>query len=67
MKEATELQASDPVRANELWAEVDRAITDQAVAVPWTNRQDVVLVSSRVGNYVHHPFWGTLLDQLWVK
>jgi YVTN family beta-propeller protein len=67
MKEAAALQASDPVRANELWAEVDRALVDRAVALPWRNPQDRVLVSERVGNYQSHPLWGTLLDQLWVK
>lgn len=67
MKKAAALQASDPVRANELWAKVDRALVDQAVAVPWGNPRNVVLVSERVGNYQSHPLWGTLFDQLWVK
>jgi hypothetical protein len=31
------------------------------------NRRSVTLVSKRVGNYQHHPMWGTLLDQLWVR
>jgi ABC-type transport system substrate-binding protein len=67
MKEAAALQASDPVRANQLWAEVDRAIVDQAVALPWGSPRYIALVSERVGNYQGHPLWGTLLDQLWVK
>jgi peptide/nickel transport system substrate-binding protein len=66
MKEAAALQTSDPARANELWAEVDRALVDQAVAIPWSNPRNDVLVSERVGNYQNHPLWGTLLDQLWV-
>jgi hypothetical protein len=24
-------------------------------------------VSKRVGNFQHHPMWGTLLEQLWVR
>jgi YVTN family beta-propeller protein len=67
MKEAATLQASDPVRANELWAEIDRAIVDQAVALPWASPDRRVLVSERVGNFQNHPLWGTLFDQLWVK
>jgi YVTN family beta-propeller protein len=67
IKEAAALQASDPVRANELWSEIDRTLVDQAVAVPWWSPRDKVLVSDRVGNYQGHPLWGTLLDQLWVK
>jgi hypothetical protein len=35
--------------------------------VPTYNRQNVDLVSERVGNYQYHPQWGPLLDQLWVK
>ena len=67
MKEAAALQASDPVRANDLWAEVDRALVDRAVALPWGSAPNRVLVSERVGNYQSHTLWGTLLDQLWVK
>jgi ABC-type transport system substrate-binding protein len=67
MREAAALQASNPVRASELWAEVDHALVDQAVLVPWGTPRDRVLLSGRVGNYQNHPLWGTLLDQLWVQ
>jgi len=67
MRRATALQASDPARANELWADVDRALTDRAVAVFTSSMRNVVFVSERVGNYQSHPQSGTLLDQLWVK
>ena len=29
--------------------------------------RNVDLVSKRVGNFQHHPLFGVLLDQLWVK
>jgi YVTN family beta-propeller protein len=67
MAKAAEIQASDPVRANELWAKADRALVDQAAAVPLVNRHVVGFVSERVGNYQLHPQWLTLLDQLWVR
>jgi peptide/nickel transport system substrate-binding protein len=67
MKEAADMQASDPVRANELWAEVDRALVDRAAAVPLVNQRAVTFVSERVGNYQFHPQWATLFDQLWVQ
>jgi peptide/nickel transport system substrate-binding protein len=67
MAKAAALQASDPVRADDFWAEVDHELVDQAVAVPWGSPSDRVLVSERVGNYQSHPLWGTLFDQLWVK
>jgi YVTN family beta-propeller protein len=67
MARAVDLQSSDPVRANALWAEADRALVDQAAAVPLVNQHVVGFVSERVGNYQLHPQWLTLLDQLWVK
>ena len=67
MREATAVQVSDPVRANELWSEVDRALVDRAVAVPWGSPSERVLVSERAGNYQSHPLWGPLFDQLWVR
>jgi YVTN family beta-propeller protein len=65
--EATATQSTDPARAATLWAEVDRMVVDQAVAVPWANPRNAALVSKRVGNYQSHPLLGTLLDQLWVR
>jgi hypothetical protein len=50
-----------------MWGEIDKMVTDDAVAVPWANLRRSALVSRRVGNYQSHPLWGTLLDQLWVK
>jgi peptide/nickel transport system substrate-binding protein len=67
MNEAGSLQATDPIRANELWSDVDQALVDRAVAVPWASPRNRVLVSERVGNYQSHPFSGTLLEQLWVR
>jgi peptide/nickel transport system substrate-binding protein len=67
MARAAELQASDPVRANALWSEADRAVVDQAAAAPLVNQHAVGFVSERVGNYQLHPQWLTLLDQLWVR
>jgi peptide/nickel transport system substrate-binding protein len=67
MEHAAALEVSDPVRANELWTRVDRALVDQAVAVPRTSGRNPVLLSKRVGNYQSHLLLGTLFDQLWVK
>jgi len=64
---AATVQASDPVPAKALWADVDDALADRAAAVPLIHRSAVVLVSKRVGNYQYHPRLGTLLDQLWLK
>jgi peptide/nickel transport system substrate-binding protein len=50
-----------------LWQRVERSLLELAPMVPTYNRQNVDLVSERVGNYQYHPQWGPLLDQLWVK
>ena len=67
IRRAFDLRARDPVAARESWAALDRRVTDQA---PWVflytpYRAD--LVSKRVGNYQHHPFWETFFAQLWVR
>jgi YVTN family beta-propeller protein len=61
IRRALDLRERDPVAASESWAALDRQLTDQA---PWVflytpYRAD--LVSKRVGNYQHHPFWETFL------
>ena len=53
--------------SNALWQKLYERIEATAVAVPLVNRREVTLVSDRVGNFQHHPMWGTLLDQLWVR
>ena len=53
--------------SNALWQKVYERIEAAAPAVPLVNRREVTLVSKRVGNFQHHPMWGTLLEQLWVR
>jgi peptide/nickel transport system substrate-binding protein len=67
MRRAERLQASDPARANALWAGVDEAVVDRAAAVPLFNERVLTFVSERVGNHQFHLQWGMLLDQLWVR
>jgi len=64
---ATQLQIDDPVAAGALWAEIDRAIVNQAPYVWLVNTIAVEFVSDRVGNYQYSQQWGSLLDQLWVR
>ena len=51
----------------QLWAKIDRDITDQAPWVAFANGVVLEVNSARVGNYQYNPQWGTLLDQLWVR
>jgi peptide/nickel transport system substrate-binding protein len=53
--------------ADDIWAEVDRRIVDQAASLPLLNSKAVSFVSRRVGNYQFSQQWGVLLDQLWVR
>ena len=58
---------STGTESNALWQKVYERIEAASPAVPLVNRREVTLVSKRVGNFQHHPMWGTLLDQLWVR
>ena len=64
---ARQFSAKHPNAAGMLWARIDRDIVGQAPWVPLYNRNALVLLSRRVGNFQFHPFWELLLDQLWVR
>lgn len=65
--EAHQSEMSDPAKANRLWAEVDRLITNDAPVVALGNATPTTLISTRVGNYQSSPMVGPLLSQMWVK
>ena len=58
---------ADPASANAAWAAIDRKLVDAAAVVPLFDRRSVTVVSERVQNVQLHPYWGVLLDQLWVQ
>ena len=60
--------APTPRTARQLWAQVDRRLTDQAPWVPVFDESfSTGFVSARIGNYQDSPFYGPLLDQMWVR
>jgi len=67
MTRAGQLWAGHPNAADLLWAKIDQDVVNQAPWVPLYNRNTLVLVSRRVGNFQFHPFWDLFLDQLWVR
>jgi YVTN family beta-propeller protein len=67
MQRARQLEPTDPQAANDLWARIDRVVTNLAPYVPIANPRRTEFVSPRVGNYQFNPQWGTLFDQLWVR
>jgi peptide/nickel transport system substrate-binding protein len=66
MRRASAYQATDPDRAANAWAAVDRRVVDSAGWVPLVTPREVEFISQRVGNYQYHPIWGLLADQLWL-
>jgi peptide/nickel transport system substrate-binding protein len=62
-----EAQAAQGEAADAIWRDVYRQLSEAAPAVPLVNRRTLTLVSKRVGNYQHHPLWGPLYDQIWVR
>jgi YVTN family beta-propeller protein len=67
VERAVQIQTEDPAASGEAWAEVDRAISDQAPYLPLVNPIGVDFVSERLGNYQYNPEWGLLLAQVWVR
>jgi ABC-type transport system substrate-binding protein/DNA-binding SARP family transcriptional activator/streptogramin lyase len=67
VQRAQALEPTAPAAANEAWSKVDQQITNRAPWVPLYNPRLDIATSSRVGNFQYHPFFGLLLDQLWVR
>jgi ABC-type transport system substrate-binding protein/class 3 adenylate cyclase/streptogramin lyase len=67
MTHAEAVQAEEPSAAASLWQAAERAILEQAPAVPMYNQEQATFVSPRVQNFEFHPQWGVLFDQLWIK
>ena len=67
MQRAESIEIRNPRRASELWASIDRQLTNAAVWVPTENLRDVELTSKRLHNYEYNPVWGFLTDQAWLR
>ena len=65
-RRAAQLPADD-ARADTLWADVDKRLTDQAATLPLINPKAISFVSRRVGNFQYSQQWAVLYDQLWVR
>jgi peptide/nickel transport system substrate-binding protein len=58
---------TDPQGANQKWAQVDKAVTDQAPWISLFNPKYLNFVSKRVKGFVFSPQWYFLIDQASVK
>jgi ABC-type transport system substrate-binding protein len=64
---ALDLLVTDPGRANDAWAAIDRLMVDDAAYIPFGAEEYQNFVSRRVGNTLVHPVHGPLIAQLWVQ
>jgi ABC-type oligopeptide transport system substrate-binding subunit len=64
---ALEQQVTDPAKASDAWASVDRAVVDAAAYIPFGNDARYDFVSRRVGNPLVNPITGPLVAQMWVQ
>jgi peptide/nickel transport system substrate-binding protein len=64
MQQAARARGSEAI---EMWRRVETMLAAKAPVVSLFNEASITLTAKRVGNYQHHPLWGPLLDQLWVK
>ena len=67
MTQASNMQLTNLSGANNLWAQVDHEVTDQAPWVDLYNPKQIDFLAKRVGNYQWNPQWYILIDQLWVQ
>jgi len=67
MDKAESLGISNPSAANNIWAQVDHAVTDQAPWVDLYNPKQIDFLSKRVQGYRWNPQWYILIDQQWLK
>jgi hypothetical protein len=59
--------AARGAEADARWQDAYAHLARSAPAAPLVNRRGAVFTSARLGNYQHHPLYGVLLDQAWVR
>jgi peptide/nickel transport system substrate-binding protein len=67
MDKALTLGQTNTATANNIWAQVDHAVTDQAPWVDLYNPKQIDFLSSRVHGYQWNPQWYILIDQQWLS
>ena len=67
MNAALKLENTNFPKANEMWAKIDRQVTDQAPMATMFTPKHLDFVSKRVGNFVFSKQFYWLVDQSWVQ
>jgi peptide/nickel transport system substrate-binding protein len=67
MHRALKLEETSFPKANELWAKIDREVTDQAPMATMFTPRHIDFLSKRVGNFTFSKQFYWLVDQSWVQ
>jgi len=67
MHKALKLEQTNFPAANQLWAKIDKQVTDQAPMATLFTPRHIDFVSKRVGNFVFSKQFYWLVDQSWVQ
>jgi peptide/nickel transport system substrate-binding protein len=58
---------TDPAAANVQWAGIDRDVTDTAASITLMQVNELILVSSRLGNYTWSFLMHMMFGMVWVR
>ncbi len=67
MEQALQTAVTDPKAANEMWAQVDKQVTDLAPVAELFTPKHVDFVSKRLGNFMFNAQFYWVIGQSWVK
>ena len=67
MNQALTTQLTDPESAYQMWAKIDREVTDAAPVAPLFTPKKLDFVSSRVGNFTYSYQIQLIFSKVWVK
>jgi peptide/nickel transport system substrate-binding protein len=67
MQTALALGVTDPKAADQMWAEIDKAVTDEAPSAPFFTPKHLDFVSKRVGNFQFNSQFYWMITQSWVQ
>jgi peptide/nickel transport system substrate-binding protein len=67
MQAALALGVTDPAAANKMWAEIDKAVTDQAPAAALFTPKHLDFVSKRLGNFKFNSQYYFMVPQAWIQ
>ena len=67
MKEAMATAVTDPAKADKMWSDIDKMVTDKAPAAFLFTPKHVDFVSKRLGNFQFNPQYYWMVFQSWVQ